>query len=125
MSIHGLSGLAPTRASQYCHSDTLGKAEEGLCIGCPGGFLGVLRALAVLWGKGVTWAVCSCTEPLQGLRAREGCGGLRAQGQWVLTPCPELRPQLLGTAGLWNTWRLSERAEADAERTRALAQGNT
>lgn len=31
----------------------------------------------------------------------------------------------LGTAGLQSMWRLSERAQADAERTTALAQGNT
>lgn len=54
VSSHSLSGLAPTRASQHCHSVLFGKAEEGLCVGCHGGSLGVLRAPAVLWGQGVT-----------------------------------------------------------------------
>lgn len=52
-------------------------------MGCPGGPPDVLRARAVLWGKGVTRDVQNPTEPLQGLRARGGFGGLRAQGQQV------------------------------------------
>lgn len=85
-----------------------GRAESTGCAAGQRGDMGCLephRASAGVEGKGRLWWPQS-----------SGTGGAHSMSGAQI-PAP-------GTAGLWNTWRLSERARVDAERTTALPQGN-